>query len=70
MFLSFQAIISGFLSGCRPFIGLDGCHLKETYGGVLIVAIGIDGNNGVIPLAIGIAKVECGSSWNFFMSFL
>ncbi|TXG72109.1 hypothetical protein EZV62_000688 [Acer yangbiense] len=28
MFLSFEAQKFGFLEGCRPFIGVDGCHLK------------------------------------------
>ncbi|KAL5812540.1 hypothetical protein ACOSQ3_027490 [Xanthoceras sorbifolium] len=27
-FLSFYAQKMGYLEGCRPFIGLDGCHLK------------------------------------------
>ncbi|KAH9659600.1 SWIM-type domain-containing protein [Citrus sinensis] len=26
-------------NGCRPYIGLDGCHLKSKYGGVLLAAI-------------------------------
>ncbi|KAK3228869.1 hypothetical protein Dsin_000750 [Dipteronia sinensis] len=31
--LSFEAQKLGFLEGCRPFIGLDGCHLKRPYKG-------------------------------------
>jgi len=31
----------GFLAGCRPFIGVDGCHLNITYGGQLLVAVGM-----------------------------
>ncbi|KAK1570588.1 hypothetical protein Q3G72_004156 [Acer saccharum] len=32
-FLSFEAQKKGFMEGCRPFIGIDGCHLKGPYGG-------------------------------------
>ncbi|XP_074276942.1 uncharacterized protein LOC141600597 [Silene latifolia] len=28
MFVSFHSWILGFLRGCRPIIGVDGCHLK------------------------------------------
>ena len=27
MYVSFNAQKVGFLGGCRPFIGLDGCHI-------------------------------------------
>ncbi|XP_059670866.1 uncharacterized protein LOC132316402 [Cornus florida] len=46
MFLSFAAVLNGFRDGCRPFIGLDGCFLKGPFGGILISAVGLDGNNG------------------------
>ena len=29
----------GFLGGCRPFVGLDGYHLKGMFGGQLLSAI-------------------------------
>ncbi|TXG63992.1 hypothetical protein EZV62_010986 [Acer yangbiense] len=29
IFVSFEAQKMGFLEGCRPFIGIDGCHLKK-----------------------------------------
>ena len=25
LFISFDATIKGFLKGCRPFVGVDGC---------------------------------------------
>ena len=37
-----------FLNGCRPFIRVDGCHLKGKNVGVLLATIGVDGNNGII----------------------
>ncbi|KAF8400180.1 hypothetical protein HHK36_013476 [Tetracentron sinense] len=57
-FICFEAMKNGFLEGCRPFIGLDGCHLKGPYGGVLLAAIALDGNNGLFPVAFAIVEGE------------
>ncbi|KAL5861787.1 hypothetical protein ACOSQ4_003083 [Xanthoceras sorbifolium] len=38
-FLSFQAQKEGFIKGCRPFLGVDGCHLKGKFPGVLLSTI-------------------------------
>ncbi|KAK3219494.1 hypothetical protein Dsin_013464 [Dipteronia sinensis] len=69
-FLSFYAQKAGFLFGCRPFIGLDGCHLNGRHQGVLLSAIAVDANNGVFPLAICIAEGECKESWGWFLEQL
>ncbi|GFZ06985.1 hypothetical protein Acr_18g0011550 [Actinidia rufa] len=45
-FISFEATKTGFMADCRPFIGIDGCHLKGPFGGVLSAVIGRAGNNG------------------------
>ncbi|KAK3204273.1 hypothetical protein Dsin_018319 [Dipteronia sinensis] len=42
----------GFLEGCRPFIGLDGCHLKGPCGGILLSEVALDANSGLFPLAV------------------
>ncbi|XP_043710503.1 uncharacterized protein LOC122659461 [Telopea speciosissima] len=70
LFICFEACKKGFLNGCRPFIGLDGCHLKGPYGGVLLVAISVDGNNGLFPVAFGVVESECKDSWIFFLQHL
>ncbi|KAF7136322.1 hypothetical protein RHSIM_Rhsim08G0160500 [Rhododendron simsii] len=58
LFVSFAGMIKGFLNGCRPFIMVDGCHLKGPYGGVLISAVALDGNNGLFPLAVAVVESE------------
>lgn len=40
--LSFLAFRDGFKVGCRPFIGIDGCHLKGPSKGVLLSAVIVD----------------------------
>ncbi|KAH9681171.1 SWIM-type domain-containing protein [Citrus sinensis] len=57
-------------NGCRPFIGVDRCHLKGKYGGVLLAAIGMDGNNGIVPLAICVCEIENTETWGWFMEHL
>ncbi|KAL5846135.1 hypothetical protein ACOSQ3_009659 [Xanthoceras sorbifolium] len=62
-FLCFEAKKKGFLEGCRPFIGVDGCYLKEPYQGVLLSAIALDANSGLYPLAFCICEGETLQSW-------
>ena len=42
LYVSLDACKMGFLSGCRPVICLDGCHIKTKFEGQLLIAIGID----------------------------
>ncbi|CAL8088396.1 unnamed protein product [Prunus armeniaca] len=35
----------GFLEGCRPVVGVDGCHLKGPCLGQILTVVGVDGNN-------------------------
>ncbi|WVZ24109.1 hypothetical protein V8G54_002653 [Vigna mungo] len=60
----------GFLGSCRPFIGVDGCHLKTQYGGQLLVAVGRDPNDQYFPLAFAVVENECKETWRWFLSLL
>ncbi|XP_057429555.1 uncharacterized protein LOC130722743 [Lotus japonicus] len=60
----------GFLQGCRPFIGLDGCHLKTMYGGILLCAVARDPNDQNFPLAFAVVESECKESWQWFLDLL
>ncbi|XP_027102956.1 uncharacterized protein [Coffea arabica] len=51
IFVSFTAQKLGFLEGCRPFMGFDGCFLKGPFGGVLLTAVALDANNSIFSLA-------------------
>lgn len=46
------------LNACRPFIGLDGCHLKKKYGGILLIAVGRDPNYQYLSLAFAVVETE------------
>ncbi|XP_059633238.1 uncharacterized protein LOC132276012 [Cornus florida] len=47
-----------------------GCHLKTPYGGVLLSAIALDGNNGLFPLVVAVVENEGKESWKFFLQKL
>ena len=36
----------GFVRGCRPWFGIDGCHLKGPFGGILLFVVSLDANRG------------------------
>ncbi|KAK9175760.1 hypothetical protein WN944_027767 [Citrus x changshan-huyou] len=55
-FMAFLAQRNALHNGCRSYIGLDGCHLKSKYGGVLLAAVSMDANNGMVPLAIAVDR--------------
>ncbi|RVW32335.1 hypothetical protein CK203_078920 [Vitis vinifera] len=58
------------IHGCRPLIGIDGCHLKGTTGGQLLVAVGKDVNDNISPIAFDIVEIENKSSWTWFLQCL
>ncbi|XP_074298674.1 uncharacterized protein LOC141629595 [Silene latifolia] len=66
MFVSFNAWIIGFLKGCRPITGVDGCHLKGRYKGMLLSAMSLDGNNNLYCIAYAIVGKENTETWTYF----
>ena len=63
MYVCMDAMKAGFVQGCRPFIGLDGTHLKGPHGGQLLAAIGCYGNKYMFPVARAAIEVENLDSW-------
>ena len=69
-YMCIDACKRGFLQGCRPIIFIDGCHIKTRYKGQLLVAVGIDPNNCIYPIAIGVVEVEDKPNWCWFLERL
>ena len=63
MYIRYNAQKVGFLGGCRPFIRLDGCHLKGRFGGQLLSATANDGNDNIFPVAMVVVEQENKDSW-------
>ncbi|XP_057775417.1 uncharacterized protein LOC130994391 [Salvia miltiorrhiza] len=70
LYIEFLAFKKGFLEGCMPIIGLDGCLLKTHLGGQRLCAIGKDGNNQMYPIAWAVVEVENEACWRWFLSLL
>ncbi|KAK4261870.1 hypothetical protein QN277_004808 [Acacia crassicarpa] len=53
-YLCFNAAKTGWKVGCRPIIGADGTFLKANARAIMLTAIGLDANNGLYLIAVGI----------------
>ncbi|XP_020410864.1 uncharacterized protein LOC18790822 [Prunus persica] len=70
LYVCLGACKAGFIAGCRPIIGLDGCFLKGVYRGQFLAAVGIDANNKTWVIAYAVVESECKESWVWFLELL
>ena len=52
---------------CRPILCMDGTFLTGKYKGQILTAIGVDGNNQVVPVAFAFVESENRDSWYWFL---
>ncbi|XP_014506267.1 uncharacterized protein LOC106766018 [Vigna radiata var. radiata] len=69
-YMCLEGCKEGFLGSCRPFIGVDGCHLKTSYGVQLLVAVGRDPHDQYFPLAFAVVETECKDTRMWFLTQL
>ena len=69
LFFALGASIEGF-SAMRKVLIVDGTHLKNVYGGVLLVATAQDPDHHHYPIVFGVADGENDESWIWFMEQL
>ncbi|CAK8540408.1 unnamed protein product [Lathyrus sativus] len=55
---------------CKPIIGLNGCFLKNYYGGQIIEAIRRDLSDQMLRITYVVVKSEAKYSWNWFLKLL
>ncbi|CAM8995238.1 unnamed protein product [Rhodiola kirilowii] len=67
IFWAFSECIKAF-EHCRPILSVDGTHMYGKYNAKLLIAIGVDANNGILPLGFALVESENNSSWKWFMS--
>ncbi|WOK97368.1 hypothetical protein Cni_G06076 [Canna indica] len=70
LYNGFDALRKGFLQGCRPIIGFDGCFLKTFLGGQLLSAVGRDRNNQMFSIAWAVVEGENYESWSWLLGLL
>ncbi|KAK4284711.1 hypothetical protein QN277_001504 [Acacia crassicarpa] len=58
MYVCFNASKVGWKAGCRPLIGVDGTFLKGKTRRILLMAMGVDENDSLYPLALGLVDKE------------
>ncbi|KAF6175235.1 hypothetical protein GIB67_030453 [Kingdonia uniflora] len=66
--VAFKASLNGFVKGCRPILGLDGCFLKGKYGGVCLSVLSLDANNDLFPIGVYMCRTECKESLLDFLA--
>ncbi|XP_057791299.1 uncharacterized protein LOC131008435 [Salvia miltiorrhiza] len=69
-YICLDAVKKGFKNGCRPIIGIDGCHLKGPVPGIMLTAVGVDRNNNIYPLAWAVVNRESRELWEWFLVVL
>nr|GEX98092.1 calcium/proton exchanger [Tanacetum cinerariifolium] len=57
-YVCFKGVKEGYLACCRKVIGLDGCFLKHTCRGELLVSMARDANNQMYPIAWAVVKIQ------------
>ena len=67
IYIRYNAQKAGFLRGCRPIIGLDGCHLKGRFEGQILFAITRDANDNIFLVAFAVVEQENKDSWVWFL---
>jgi len=61
---------SSFLNGRRPFLGVDGCHLKTKYSDQVLIAVGRDLNDQYFPLVFVVVEIATKDTWRWFLTLL
>ncbi|KAE8685794.1 Pseudouridine synthase family protein isoform 1 [Hibiscus syriacus] len=70
IFVAFHASLYGFWNGCRPLLFLGSTSLKSKYGGELLSATALDGNDGIFLVAFAIVDLLSDDNWHWFLQQL
>ena len=70
IYICLGALKKGFKAGNRELLGLDGCFLSGPWPGQILIAVGVDCNNGTYPVAYAVVEAENKSSWMWFLEYL
>lgn len=70
IFVCFAEPAYAFKYECRRLLFVDGWQLRGPFPSVMLVAVAIDGNNGILPIAFCEVVNEDIDSWVFFLTNL
>ena len=63
VFWCYQQCVDSF-QFCRPVILVDGTFLSSKYRGVLMMAVAVDPENQLVPMAFSLTEGKTKESWN------
>ncbi|XP_075521508.1 uncharacterized protein LOC142554724 [Primulina tabacum] len=69
VFWAFRPCVDGFRH-CQKIISVVGTHLYTKYKHKMLIAVTLDANNQVLPLAFAIVDEETSYSWKWFLKNL
>ncbi|KAK9100350.1 hypothetical protein Scep_023780 [Stephania cephalantha] len=69
VFFAFEASIQAF-KFCRPLLQIDATFLYGRYSGKLMIALSVDENGHILPVAFAVAETESTDSWGWFLRML
>ncbi|XP_070044888.1 uncharacterized protein [Nicotiana tomentosiformis] len=69
VFWAFKSAIDSF-PHCRPVISIDGTHVYGKYDIKLLIAVEVDTNGQIFPLAFAICANESQETWTLFLNHL
>ncbi|GJY55931.1 ribonuclease H-like domain-containing protein [Tanacetum coccineum] len=70
IYVCLGALKLGFRACRRDLLGLDGAFMKGPFPGQVLVAVGLDSNNEIYPLAYVLVEAESKSPWCWFLQCL
>ncbi|KAD2804790.1 hypothetical protein E3N88_38167 [Mikania micrantha] len=70
IYICLGALKECFKIAKRELLGLDGCFMKGPYPGQILIAVGVDTNNGIYPVAYALVEAETNVSWTWFLECL
>ncbi|KAJ9566475.1 hypothetical protein OSB04_002441 [Centaurea solstitialis] len=69
-FVAVGVAIHTFLQNLRPVLIIDAAHLKGEYLGTMFLVVAMDGNNNIVPVALGVGRSETADEWTWFLNKL
>ncbi|KAJ9544055.1 hypothetical protein OSB04_023762 [Centaurea solstitialis] len=69
-FVALGVSIQTFLENLRPVLIIDAAHLKGEYLGTMFLVVAMDGNNNIVPIALGVGRSETADEWTWFLNTL
>ncbi|GKE35804.1 mutator type transposase [Tanacetum coccineum] len=70
IYVCLGALKSGFKAGQRDLLGLDECFMSRPFPMQILIAVGVDPNYGIYPLAYAIVESENKQAWPWFLDCL